>query len=104
MSNVTGQPSITLFDWNLGLGLTANWNKLPQEIEHRLNIEKFSTRVTKTLYSNPDDIVGLVAESEQESALNMLSIDIKGLDSLVPHLSGNGFPRFRCQNTNHSQP
>ncbi|RDW84857.1 hypothetical protein BP6252_02447 [Coleophoma cylindrospora] len=87
LSNVNGQPSVTFFDWSLRLGLTSDWNRLPLEIEHRLSIEKFSTKVIKTLYSNPDDIVGLIAESEQESALNMLTTDLEALDSLVPHLS-----------------
>ncbi|KAL3419525.1 MFS multidrug transporter [Phlyctema vagabunda] len=89
VSSGNGQPSTTIYDWNLGPGLQAGWDTLSGEIEQRLKIEKFSAKVTRTLYSNSMDLVGLIDENEQDSAMAMLTIDLEELErSFTANLSG----------------
>ncbi|TAQ88772.1 hypothetical protein B7494_g2938 [Chlorociboria aeruginascens] len=82
-----GQPSRTIYDWNLGPGLAGGWDPLSVEVEHRLKIEKFCDKVMKSLYSNSSDAVGIIAESEQPTVLRMLRMDVEELDNMVPILS-----------------
>lgn len=87
VTTTAGQPSITIYDWNLGPGLSESWDTLSAEVEQRLKIEKFCNKVTKRLYSNASDVVGLVPEIEQTTALSILKLDLQELESLIPSLS-----------------
>ena len=58
-----GQPPSTFYDWTLSQSSASdNGFKLPLDAEARLMIEKFSNKVTKALYSNTSDPVGLVTD------------------------------------------
>ena len=62
-----GQPPITLYDWTLApSGPTESSHRLPAVVEGRLMIEKFCNEVTKALYSNQRNPVGL-ADDVQSS-------------------------------------
>lgn len=77
-----GQPSTSIDDWNLGAGLSANGGQLCEDVVHRLHISKFCHRLTRNMYSNPADVAGIVAESEQASIIGDLRTDLQRLDNL----------------------
>lgn len=54
--------------------------KLPREIKSRLEIEKFCDKVTKTLYSNRRDPVGLSSDDERSTMRSFLSKDFEDLE------------------------
>ncbi|MCJ1293146.1 hypothetical protein MMC34_004699 [Xylographa carneopallida] len=84
-----GQPSTTFYDWTLGTSTSKELSfRLPDEVDTRLRIEIFSDKVTKALYRNHLDPVGL-ADSSQKSALtDILTMDFEDLkDKLKPHLT-----------------
>lgn len=54
--------------------------KLPNEIGSRLEIEKFCDKVTKTLYSNRRDPVGLSGDDERSTMTSFLSKDFEDLE------------------------
>lgn len=87
-----GQPSATIYDWILGIGMTENGEKLSLEISHRLLIAKFCDRVTKNLYNNPSDLVGLVAETEQPTITAILKTELRNLDTLAVQFSRKFVP------------
>lgn len=70
-----GQPSMTIYDWTLGpKPIENNPNyELPAPILNRLLIEKFIDKVSRTLYMNEHDPVGLVADSERRQYVSLLS-------------------------------
>ncbi|SLM39609.1 c6 transcription factor [Lasallia pustulata] len=83
-----GQPPSTYYDWSL---ITTNSNdanfKLPEEIEARLLIERFSDKVTRSLYSNRSDAVGLVADTERSILTTFLARDFEELEQkLQPNI------------------
>jgi hypothetical protein len=79
-----GQPSSTLFDWTLVISdLSDSTFKLPPEIKNRLKIEQFSDKVSKMLYSNRRDPVGLIGDDERPTMTSFLSKDYDELESLV---------------------
>jgi hypothetical protein len=59
--------------------MDPNFN-LPREILSRLEIEKFCDKVTKTLYSNRRDPVGLSGDDERSTMRNFLSKDFEDLE------------------------
>jgi hypothetical protein len=79
-----GQPSSTLFDWTLvSSDLSDSTFKLPTEIKNRLKIEQFADKVSKMLYSNRRDPVGLIGDDERPTMASFLSKDFEELESQV---------------------
>ena len=77
-----GQPPSTLFDWTLSsTGSSTDPNFwLPPEIKTRLDIEKFCDKVSKSLYINYRDPVGLLSDEERFVMSSILSRDFEDLD------------------------
>lgn len=76
-----GQPPSTLFDETLSPGnlMDPSFN-LPREIRSRLEIEKFCDKVTKNLYSNRRDPLGLSGDDERSTLRSFLSKDFEDLE------------------------
>ena len=85
-----GQPPSTFYDWTLSpSGPNESSFKLPADVEGRLQIEVFSNKVTKFLYSNRLDPVGLASDSERSSFTRYLVRDLEDLEQkLKAHNSG----------------
>ena len=77
-----GQPPMTLYDWTLGpKPIETNPNyELPPHILNRLLIEKFVDKVSRTLYMNPQDPVGLAADRERPTYVSFLTKDLEELE------------------------
>ncbi|KAJ5430125.1 hypothetical protein N7491_007141 [Penicillium cf. griseofulvum] len=82
-----GQPSSTLYDWTLSSNDSHDPNfKLPEDIRPRLEIEKFCDKVTRALYTNRRDPVGLTSDHERSTMIAFLSRDFDDLEEqLKPH-------------------
>ncbi|KAL4925550.1 putative C6 transcription factor (Leu3) [Aspergillus undulatus] len=82
-----GQPPSTLYDWTLSSQESMDPNfKLPDNIRHRLDIEKFCDKVTRALYTNRQDPVGLCGSQERSTLTSLLSRDLDELETqLKPH-------------------
>ncbi|KZF24478.1 hypothetical protein L228DRAFT_252699 [Xylona heveae TC161] len=78
-----GQPPATLYDWTLAPAASDSSYKLPDELDHRLQIERFCDKVTKALYNNPRDPVGLSADDERSVLTTLLSKDFLELEERV---------------------
>ncbi|KAI9369132.1 hypothetical protein BJX61DRAFT_520913 [Aspergillus egyptiacus] len=77
-----GQPPCTLYDWTLSPQESMDPNfKLPESIKDRLDIEKFCDKVTKTLYTNRRDPVGLCSSEERSPLTSFLSRDLDELET-----------------------
>ncbi|KAK1148951.1 hypothetical protein N8T08_007626 [Aspergillus melleus] len=77
-----GQPPSTLYDWTLSSSELIDPNfKLPEGIQPRLEIEKFCDKVTKALYTNRRDPVGLCSDQERSSLISFLSRDFDELET-----------------------
>ncbi|BAE62845.1 hypothetical protein BDV35DRAFT_370693 [Aspergillus flavus] len=76
-----GQPPSTLYDWTLSSeSLDPNY-KLPEGIRARLQIEKFCDQVTRALYTNHRDPVGLCNDQERSTLISFFSRDFDELES-----------------------
>ncbi|KAF7170155.1 hypothetical protein CNMCM6106_004939 [Aspergillus hiratsukae] len=76
-----GQPPSTLYDWTLSASGSVDPNfKLPEDIRRRLDIEIFCDKVTKTLYTNRRDPVGLCSDQERSTLISFLSRDFDELE------------------------
>jgi hypothetical protein len=63
--------------------------ELPEDILVQLRIEKFCDRVSKTLYQNPLDPLGVLLETEQASMMSVLREEYRDLEeSLGDRLTG----------------
>ncbi|MCJ1308916.1 hypothetical protein MMC25_002571 [Agyrium rufum] len=72
-----GQPPSTHYDWTLvDFGAKDDGFRLSVEAEARLLIERFSHKVTETLYSNPSDPVGLVDDQSRIIMTKLLVQDL----------------------------
>jgi hypothetical protein len=91
-----GQPPSTLYDWTLGGSELVDHNfKLPQEIQNRLEIERLSDKVTKTLYTHRRDPVGLSSDPERPILVSFLVRDLEDLeDRLRSCNDGTSAPDF----------
>ncbi|KMP04662.1 Zn(II)2Cys6 transcriptional activator [Coccidioides immitis H538.4] len=77
-----GQPPSTLFDWTLSSGETIDSTfRLLPDIKSRLDIEKFSDKVTKALYSSHRDPVGVVNDEERTVMTSVLLRDFEDLET-----------------------
>lgn len=76
-----GQPSSTLYDWTLSSSDALDPNfKLPEELRTRLEIEKFCDKITRALYTNRRDPVGLTSDHERSTMISFLSRDFDELE------------------------
>ena len=84
-----GQPPSTLYDWTLGpSGPKEPRFRLSTDLEARLLIEKFCNKVTKALYSNNSDSVGLIDDAERPALTTFLARDYEELkETLKPTIS-----------------
>ncbi|KAB8229141.1 hypothetical protein BDV23DRAFT_158988 [Aspergillus alliaceus] len=76
-----GQPPSTLYDWTLSSESSDPNFKLPEGIRARLQIEKFCDKVTRALYTNQRDPVGLCNGQERSTLISFLSRDFEELES-----------------------
>ena len=80
MATGYGQPPATVYDWTLAPTSPDGTNfKLPYESEARLLTERFCNKVTKSLYSNQNDPVGLASDVERSSLTKFLVQDLHDL-------------------------
>ena len=76
-----GQPPSTFYDWTLAPSGAHEPNfKLNDDVYGRLLIETFSNKVTKALYSNRLDPVGLVSENERLVHTTFLTREYEDLE------------------------
>ena len=77
-----GQPPITIYDWTLGPRPIENnpSYQLPEPILNRLLIEKFVDRVTRTLYMNDKDPVGLTTDQDRAQYVKLLLDHLEHLE------------------------
>ena len=76
-----GQPPSTFYDWTLApSGAHEPSFRLADEVYGRLLIETFSNKVTKALYSNRLDPVGLVSDNERSVHTNFLTREYEDLE------------------------
>lgn len=77
-----GQPPLSIYDWTLGpKPIETNPNyELPAPIFNRLLIEKFVDKVSRTLYMNPHDPVGLTSDTERPTYVSFLAHDLEELE------------------------
>lgn len=83
-----GQPANTIYDYTLGpKPIESNPNyELPSEIYSRLQIERFVDRVSRLIYNNPNDPVGLPDDATRSQLVQLLSAD---LDELAKKLNSD---------------
>ncbi|KAL6714160.1 hypothetical protein ACLMJK_008654 [Lecanora helva] len=78
-----GQPPSTFYDWTLTQASAFEEGfRLPPNSEGRLLIEKFCNKVTKALYSNYADPVGLAKDSERSVLTRFLARDYEYLEQM----------------------
>ena len=76
-----GQPPSTVYDWTFNpSGLNEPSFKLPSDIERRLLIERFCNKVTKALYSNRLDPVGLIDDAQRSVLTSFLAREFEDLE------------------------
>ncbi len=79
-----GQPPSTVYDWTLApVSPNVTSFKLPYEAEARLLIEKFCNKVTKSIYSNENDPVGLTSDLERSILTRILVQDLEDLETKI---------------------
>lgn len=79
---VYGHPPLTIYDWTLGpKPIENNPNyELPAPILNRLLIEKFVDKVSKHLYMNANDPVGLAPDKDRHTYVSLLSDQLAHLE------------------------
>ena len=80
-----GQPAMSIYDWTLAAKSSSEWPNydLPPHLYNRLLIEKFSDRVSKTLYSEDQDSVGPGVEQHRTTYVLFLSKELEELESQI---------------------
>lgn len=63
--------------------MTNNTYKIPNDVKHQLKIAKFCDKITKTLYSNPSDPIGLISEKEQTTIMSILRVEYQELEMSI---------------------
>lgn len=82
-----GHPSRSIYDWNLASTIVAQDHSYFLEIEHRLKIEKFCDKMTRSLYGNSSELVGLVQKDQLSAVLSSLNLELQQLDELSTNFS-----------------
>lgn len=68
---------------------SGNALNLPEDLLIQLKIEKFCDKVTRTLFQNPLDPLGILPEMEQASTMSVLRMELRELKaSLSEKLTG----------------
>lgn len=76
-----GQPPSTVYDWTLNpSGLNEPSFRLSPDVERRLLIEIFCNKVTKALYSNRLDPVGLIDDTQRPVLTTFLARDFEDIE------------------------
>lgn len=76
-----GQPPLTFYDWTLApTGVVDPGLVLPREVGTRLAIERFSNKVTQSLYMDKSDPVGLVSDRDRSVLTKFLTTEYKALE------------------------
>lgn len=71
-----------MYDWTLSSSESADVNfKLSEDIRPKLEIEKFCDKVTKSLYTNRRDPVGLCSDQERSTLISFLTRDFDELEN-----------------------
>ena len=77
MATGYGQPPRTHYDWTLApVGMAESGFKLPAAMDARLRIEMIADKVTRALYSTPDDPVGLAGPQEKAAVVALLEREL----------------------------
>lgn len=70
-----------MYDWTLDpSGPNETGFQLPPDVERRLLIERFCNKVTKALYSNRLDPVGLVDDNQRSIMTTFLARDLEDIE------------------------
>ena len=77
-----GMPSRSIYDWNVESIVFLPHHSPFTDIEHRLKIEKFSDKMTRSLYSNSSDPSGTIAHDHLPAVLSNLNADLEELNAL----------------------
>ena len=81
MATGYGQPPSTVYDWTLDpLGFDETNFKLSPEAERRILGERFCNKVTKTLYSNRLDPVGLADDAQRAVLMARLARELEDIE------------------------
>jgi len=76
-----GQPANTHYDWTLAAKKDADESfQLPNGILHPLLIEQFNNKVSKTLFNNDHDPLGLGSDHERATYVSFLAEDLRELE------------------------
>lgn len=98
MATGYGQPPSTLYDWTLSWSELTDPNfKLPEGIKPRLEIERFCNKVTKSLYTNQRDPVGLCSDQERSTLISFLSRDLDELEQKLKVQNDCTLPYFSAK-------
>jgi len=77
-----GQPPCTFYDWTLApSGVHDAGFKLPFDAENRLMIERFSNKVTESLYCSRIDPVGLAGARERSTLIKFLAREYEEVET-----------------------
>lgn len=82
-----------MYDWTLSFsGPKEITGKLPEDMRARLRVEMFCNKVTKALYSNRSDPVGMVDYEDKSAFILFLAEEFEELkESLNPDISCRSF-------------
>ena len=91
-----GQPPPSLYDWTLTPPITNEASfKFHEELDTRLRIERFCNKVTKALYRNPSNPIGLMDDAQRAVLMTFLEKDFEELEQgLRSRLTGKPYHSF----------
>ena len=79
-----GQPPRTVYDWTLTPGaMGVSGFRLPAPADERLRIEMIADRVTRALYGNPNDPVGLAGTMEKPALVGLFARELDDFESTL---------------------
>ena len=85
VSTGNGQPPSSVYDWTL-TSLSepgSDGSTVPAEIYWRLQIERFSNKVSQALYNNKTDPIGISGAQERAAWISLLIEDYDNLEQQV---------------------
>ena len=82
-----GQPTSTIYNWNLAIQSPEKMDMSALELSHRLQVSKFQDKVGKLLYTSLSDLTSSVPGDEQIAAMISLSTEVRSLDNLFDQFS-----------------
>lgn len=81
-----------MYDWTLEPSSRESSYRLPDDLSTRIQVEKFCDKVTKSLYSNPRDAVGLARGEERYTLCSVLARDFEELEAQIGANVSGMFP------------